>query len=296
VRTGRTSRFPQTPSPWSASRTHAPCGTKKNSPGQFHFRPPFPLTFAFRLLPLDSVSTYSRSVPGARGNLIAKFSFFNISTANLATCGDVCGKGWTATGKSSERRGSCVGQPSVDTNAFAILARSASEGDNHRGRRRRLRARARARGVASRGDPRAALGLAGARARNHPGRDRVASGLLVGSPDPRALGLWLALPPGPSGLQQDVRRRASPRHAARRRHLLLAGHRPVDPGLRPERWEAADRDCGRADRLVRRDRDGPGRARRRSGGELHREEARRARSRTSGLSRHSASDSPNASP
>jgi hypothetical protein len=82
---------------------------QKNSPGQFRFRPPLPLTFAFRLLPSDSVSTYSRSVPGAIGNLtirggdargskrswpqFAKFSFFNISTANLPTCGDVCGNG-----------------------------------------------------------------------------------------------------------------------------------------------------------------------------------------------------------
>jgi hypothetical protein len=42
---------------------------QKNSPSQFRFRPPFPLTFAFRLLPSDSVSTYSRSVLGASGNL-----------------------------------------------------------------------------------------------------------------------------------------------------------------------------------------------------------------------------------
>jgi hypothetical protein len=42
---------------------------QKNSPGQFRFRPPLPLTFAFRLLPSDSVSTYLRSVLGANGNL-----------------------------------------------------------------------------------------------------------------------------------------------------------------------------------------------------------------------------------
>src|SRR5438046_2097690 len=82
---------------------------QKNSPSQFRFRPPLPLTFAFRLLPSDSVSTYLRSVLGAIGNLtsraddsrgrkrarpqFAKFSLFNISTADLATCGQLCGKG-----------------------------------------------------------------------------------------------------------------------------------------------------------------------------------------------------------
>src|SRR3954451_6996270 len=55
--------------PRSASLAHHSAWDQENSPGQFHFRPPFPLTFAFRLLPLDSVSTYSRSVPGAKGNL-----------------------------------------------------------------------------------------------------------------------------------------------------------------------------------------------------------------------------------
>src|SRR2546430_10305749 len=98
----------------SAAHTASRCGVaestaldQKNSPSQFHFRPPFPLTFAFRLLPSDSVSTYSRSVLGARGNLtcqandararkrscpqFAKFSFFNISTADLPTCGQGCG-------------------------------------------------------------------------------------------------------------------------------------------------------------------------------------------------------------
>src|SRR5258705_7276816 len=100
----------------SKAHTASPRSTpldQKNSPSQFHFRPPFPLTFAFRLLPSDSVSTYSRSVLGAIGNLtsqasdarghkrswpqFAKFSFFNVSTANLPTCGQLCGKGSAAT-------------------------------------------------------------------------------------------------------------------------------------------------------------------------------------------------------
>src|SRR6266550_7801548 len=95
----------------TASSAASPSSTtldQKNSPSQFRFRPPFPLTFAFRLLPSDSVSTYLRSVLGAIGNLtcqandarglkrswpqFAKFSFSNISTANLPTCGQPCGK------------------------------------------------------------------------------------------------------------------------------------------------------------------------------------------------------------
>jgi hypothetical protein len=81
---------------------------QKNSPSRFRFRPPLPLTFPFRVLPSDSVSTYLRSVLGARGTLtraatgsrgrkktwpqFAEISFFNISTANFPTCGRVCGK------------------------------------------------------------------------------------------------------------------------------------------------------------------------------------------------------------
>src|SRR2546421_518333 len=38
---------------------------QKNSPSRFRFRPPLPLTFPFRVLPSDSVSTYLRSVLGA---------------------------------------------------------------------------------------------------------------------------------------------------------------------------------------------------------------------------------------
>jgi len=81
---------------------------QKNSPSRFRFRPPLPLTFPLRVLPSDSVSTYSRSVLGASSTLtagstrsrgrnktwpqFAHFSFFNISTANLPTCGFACGK------------------------------------------------------------------------------------------------------------------------------------------------------------------------------------------------------------
>src|SRR5438477_655564 len=104
---GGTSRFPQTPFHWSASADEGSALDQKNSPSRFRFRPPLPLTFAFRLLPSDSVSTYLRSVLGASGNLtcrargsrgrkrswpqFADFSFFNISTALLPTCGQGCG-------------------------------------------------------------------------------------------------------------------------------------------------------------------------------------------------------------
>ena len=39
------------------------------SPSRFRFRPPFALTFGFRLRPSGSASSYLRSVLGARGNL-----------------------------------------------------------------------------------------------------------------------------------------------------------------------------------------------------------------------------------
>ena len=81
---------------------------QKNSPSRFRFRPPFPLTFPFRVLPSDSVSTYLRSVLGASSTLtsapsrsrgrkktcpqFAEISFFTISTAFLPTCGQGCGE------------------------------------------------------------------------------------------------------------------------------------------------------------------------------------------------------------
>jgi hypothetical protein len=80
---------------------------QKNSRSRFRFRPPLPLTFPFRVLPSDSVSTYLRSVLRASSNLtgcttgsrrrkktwpqFAHISFFNISTAILPTCGQPCG-------------------------------------------------------------------------------------------------------------------------------------------------------------------------------------------------------------
>ena len=89
-------------------RSPAPGRDHKNSPSRFRFRPPLPLTFPLRVLPSDSVSTYLRSVLGASGNLttsssgsrapkracpqFAEISFFNISTANLATCGSARGQ------------------------------------------------------------------------------------------------------------------------------------------------------------------------------------------------------------
>ncbi len=41
----------------------------KSSPSRLRFRPPSRPTFRFRVLPPDPVSTYSRSVLGASGNL-----------------------------------------------------------------------------------------------------------------------------------------------------------------------------------------------------------------------------------
>jgi hypothetical protein len=88
--------------------TPSPERDQKNSPSRFRFRPPLPLTFAFRLLPSVSASTYLRSALGARRNLtrctkgsrgrkeacpqFASISFFNISTAKFPTCGRPCGK------------------------------------------------------------------------------------------------------------------------------------------------------------------------------------------------------------
>src|SRR2546425_5749108 len=98
---------PPDPFHWSASADERSALDQKNSPSRFRFRPPLPLTFAFRLLPSDSVSTYLRSVLGASGNLtcqaagsrgrkrpcsqFAVFPLFNISTAVLPTCGQGCG-------------------------------------------------------------------------------------------------------------------------------------------------------------------------------------------------------------
>src|SRR5204863_9770625 len=81
---------------------------QKNSPSRFRFRPPLPLTFPLQVLPSDSVSTYLRSVLGARRTLtraargsrgrkrtwpqFAEISLFNVSTAFFPTCGQGCGE------------------------------------------------------------------------------------------------------------------------------------------------------------------------------------------------------------
>jgi hypothetical protein len=64
---------------------------QKNSPSRLRFRPLPPLTFAFRLLPSDSVSTYLRSVLGARGNLGGgRGQIKESKTAVAAICGSFC--------------------------------------------------------------------------------------------------------------------------------------------------------------------------------------------------------------
>src|SRR5436853_7723486 len=106
----RRGNLPVPPDPfhWSASADERSALDQKNSPSRFRFRPPLPLTFAFRLLPSDSVSTYLRSVLGAISNLtcqakgsrgrkkprpqFAELSLFNISTVILSTCGQACGR------------------------------------------------------------------------------------------------------------------------------------------------------------------------------------------------------------
>ena len=65
-------------------------------------------------------------------------------------------------------------------------------------------------------------GLAGARPRGRPGLHRAPADLLVGAPDPRAVAGRLDVPRRSTSVQQDVRRRAPPRHARRRRRVLLA--------------------------------------------------------------------------
>jgi hypothetical protein len=92
--------FPPDPSTGPASRTKRFAFGPKNSPSRFRFRPPLPLTFPFRVLPSDSVSTYLRSVLGAISTLtpeegwssgskrpcpqFGEISLFNIPTAFLA--------------------------------------------------------------------------------------------------------------------------------------------------------------------------------------------------------------------
>ena len=96
------------------------------------------------------------------------------------------------------------------------------------------------------------------------GADRAAADLLVGPPDPRAVDRGLALPRGAPGLQQDLRRRAPPRHARRRRRLLLGRRDAVRGRLVPLGRPPPHPDDGRADRVVDLRGHDPGRDRRRA--------------------------------
>ena len=61
---------------------------RKYSPSRWHFRPPSPLAFGFRLLPPGAVSTYLRSVLGARGKVTGDVSRFKRSKIVVAA---ICG-------------------------------------------------------------------------------------------------------------------------------------------------------------------------------------------------------------
>ena len=60
---------PGTATPPAVQYETATLGSPFRSPSRFHFRPPAPLTFGFRLLPSVPASTYLRSVLGANRNL-----------------------------------------------------------------------------------------------------------------------------------------------------------------------------------------------------------------------------------
>ena len=61
---------------------------RKVSPSRCRFRPPSPLAFGFRLPPPGAVSTYRRSVLGARGKLSGVRSRFKRSKIVVAA---ICG-------------------------------------------------------------------------------------------------------------------------------------------------------------------------------------------------------------
>ena len=112
--------------------------------------------------------------------------------------------------------------------------------------------------------------------RPRPGIHRAAADLVVGAPDPRPVARRLDVSEGARGVQQDVRRRASPRHAGRRRRVLLARPDRVPGGVVPQPAAACDRDRRREDRLDHRRRDHPGGAHRRRLSERDRGAAREA--------------------
>ena len=91
--------------------------------------------------------------------------------------------------------------------------------------------------------------LAGARARARAGVHGAAADLVLRAPDPRPVARRLDVPEGARGLQQDVRRRAPPRHARRRRRVLLARPDRLRGRLVPQRLAPLDRGRGREDRL-----------------------------------------------
>jgi hypothetical protein len=144
-------------------RRTVPARDQKNSPSRFRFRPPFPLTFPFRVLPSDSVSTYLRSVLGASSTItggtrgsrgrkrtrpqFAEISFFNVSTAFLPTCGQRCGEDLRRRRRSARRvprAGNTTRTASVDSSRSS--ASKTSPTPTLRGpRRARRRGRDRAR-------------------------------------------------------------------------------------------------------------------------------------------------------
>ena len=83
----------------------------------------------------------------------------------------------------------------------------------------------------------------GARARHRAGADRAPADLVVGPSDPRSLGGRMDVPRGERPVQPDLRRGAPPRHARRRRRVLLGRLRPPRPrvGRRPSRDGASRR-------------------------------------------------------
>ena len=70
---GRYVKFEEEP----AEAARPPAGRdQKNSPSRSPFRPPLSLTFPLRVVPSNSASTYSGSVLGARGKLVAGQGLF----------------------------------------------------------------------------------------------------------------------------------------------------------------------------------------------------------------------------
>src|SRR5437870_7626158 len=147
----RRGNLPVPPDPfhWSASADERSALDQKNSPSRFRFHPPLPLTFPFRVLPSDSVSTYLRSVLGASSTLtrppsgsrdrkrtwpqFAEICFFNVSTAFLPACGNVCGKESAALEQPPRRRNERICHALDEPNACGEKRSSNLDGDDRRG-------------------------------------------------------------------------------------------------------------------------------------------------------------------